>query len=1402
MGYGKESMSKAQKNNTRAIFDAAKTVDEHAWNVKNMATDPAMAQNRSEAILQKRDVIIERLSEEQYDDDLYDYWDREEYRVIPHNEEVVSNTTWLNQVHIPKKTEIDNEMVSARNLVGASAISQSQRTKRGKKFREKAERQAKAIREMNLLEQGRNIALVSMLNSNLPKEAQAYDAGQVDGYLSDLDHLNGEEEMVHDMALYAQWRDYSETKEGKKTPACKFFKHLPKEKNKITYQHRFMNLLDSELHKEEYIKILLELDELDLDVFNYTNDEEFVKNYSYRMAALKAFSHAEAMRVKIKDDERLKSAYEALIKPIYNKLSIKSSIINAIIEDYEMRIKMIRSPYYALLASKDIDSMSIDDLEDRIANAVEAEDWVVADYLQSMVDKRKNDKQILRTFGSFSKGVKASDIEKREMKVENRLTTQVAKNEKEEERREKAGKENQPESYEEKMLRAQNDPKYMKKLLKEEQAELRREEKENRKREEEQRKKDEKLRKSEEKQRKAEEEKEKKKEAERIAERQLKEYDDAKVSMEKYICNLGDYYTLIKKNNKKIKESDAVAMALEMRANGHISSFQRDKNLREIYPLRQIRNIDSDYTKYLVGCNETERNAIKWLNSNLSFSGAKHKGDLNEAVPALDEKLSAYQDKLILLLRQTDRIDEAVKNAANPGVNFDVLYGDYTGNKNFSKSELNLQKSIQEGIKIYRDRNLNSKEHKAICNDIKKAAIDICRELMRAYTTDLGMTEEAAELKLGKALAIGRVKGRKEYDEDIASMSGTVDARKMPERFPEEYAAKSYQTLFGKKADKSVSQGYEGRRQKAQERKGIMDGYYDKLEKNVAAYSAISGVGELRDEIECIPFLDKAECRKFLKAAVATNNKTYSKMNKKDAAAVRDGLKKIFDHLLEIDLDILNFNSDDEMFENYEELMKYAKLGFVLMKLIDRYYGAGGILNAEERNQLFTRCHTLCGLKDCISTRSKLTINPDWVLLGGDRISKLKEDKLKEIFDKQETVRASKASTLVTLEKERTDLEGTIDDLIKSKSSDEFYLKGDNYKIYATVKKMKFSEAKKMFEDRIRDADESIKKIETRLGENALRLEVARKEMADAVRYKALAYNVLEIKKMESKTAKGEIYHIVPGVSLSRAMIENKKGYETEVNSTVWNGVEKGYFSNLEAFNNLWKVEDSDYGAVEKLCHLGKNEIIFSELAAGNKTVELKKLKRTEENMSASFKGLVMQFKSLQIAAGSDGKLELKRAFKQFQPLIMSRTRSGSELLGKTIAQYRTILHLAQGLDEAFGKDEKLKNEVLSKQSAEDVALYNDILEFSSRLLPMIGDMEYMMKDKTLSAKKSGRIKAAIESYLQTLYLEEKKKDYIGTDKWTMPSKAGNYKEFYDAVGNAGAMETLMTNYNRQREAE
>ena len=107
MGYGKESMSKAQKNNTRAIFNAAKTVDEHAWNVKNMAIDPAMAQNRGEAILQKRDEIIERLSEEQYDDDLYDYWDREDYRVIPHNEEVVSRTSWLNQVHIPKKTEID-----------------------------------------------------------------------------------------------------------------------------------------------------------------------------------------------------------------------------------------------------------------------------------------------------------------------------------------------------------------------------------------------------------------------------------------------------------------------------------------------------------------------------------------------------------------------------------------------------------------------------------------------------------------------------------------------------------------------------------------------------------------------------------------------------------------------------------------------------------------------------------------------------------------------------------------------------------------------------------------------------------------------------------------------------------------------------------------------------------------------------------------------------------------------------------------------------------------------------------------------------------------------------------------------------------------------------------------------
>ncbi len=144
MGYGKESMSEAQKRNTNEIFRNVKRAADPAW--KSGVTLPhEMGWTTGATVIQKRNVIMRKLSHYMNEDNLENYLT---------NEKVIEKTSWLNKVHIPAKEEIDTEIDAGFTSITSHELSQSQRTKRGKKFKEKAERQARAIRERNLYEQG------------------------------------------------------------------------------------------------------------------------------------------------------------------------------------------------------------------------------------------------------------------------------------------------------------------------------------------------------------------------------------------------------------------------------------------------------------------------------------------------------------------------------------------------------------------------------------------------------------------------------------------------------------------------------------------------------------------------------------------------------------------------------------------------------------------------------------------------------------------------------------------------------------------------------------------------------------------------------------------------------------------------------------------------------------------------------------------------------------------------------------------------------------------------------------------------------------------------------------------------------------------------------------------------
>ena len=1354
MCYGYEKMNWSQRIKTSAIFgEAVNEVQDPAWKAEwNVA---GMEQHRVDALNAEKDAIMRKLALDHEENSLEEYL---------YNDAVINKTAWLRNVHVPEKGEIDSEIERVRIKEDMSALSQSQRTKRGKKFKEKAERQASAIRAVNLNLKGREIALESLINSNLVRGEHVHDGEEINDYLNNLDYMAEKGTMLHDIAFYAQWRDYAETTEGKKSDAAEFFKKLPKEKNRNrrTYQSRCMDMLNEDGYREECVRMLLELEKLDLDIFNYSSDEEFVKNYSYRMATLRAFSHTLTMRVNVRDDER--------IAKIYPKLSVKDSVIQSIINDYENRITLIRSPYYALMASKDLDKMPSDELEERIENAWDAGDYVVAEYLNSILNRREKRGDVLYINECFGKGVKASGLEKKAMKGYGEVARAAAAQEKQEAKADKKAKAKEKKEDEklQKQIEKEMDPKNIAKRRRQE--------------EEQQRKEEEKRLKEEEKERQ-----------EKEARAKRTEHEYAMNNINKYIENLGSYYPQVKKNNKKMKDADAIEAALQIRANMHTADFERDKKLHRIYSLRQIKNLNTDYTEYLVDFSESEKKAIKWLNDKLSFSGEKQKGGLNENVPALDAKLEVYYDKLIQLIRQCNRIEEATSSISNRGVDFDVLDDDYKDNKNFSKSEFALIKSVKDGIKNYRNGILNSDEHKNLCKEIKNKAREISNGLMEAYIKELNMSVDVAEAKLGPAMMIGKIQSRSKYDTGISLISGTLDVKSMTSGFPEEEANKANQIFFGKKSDKQTKTGYEERRQKAQKYRDIMDSYYAAREREEAECVNVKGGGEIRDERCCLPFLEAGERKAFLKAVAATN-KRFSKMEKKDAVTVRKCMKKVFDHLLTLDLKTLEFNDDDEFFEKYDEIRKHAAVGFVLMKLIAKYKDVGGLLTAEESEKLISICHTFCGLEDYVAERSILAVNPDWVMMDHKKLEALSEDKLVSIITKQKEIKTLNERKAAEIEREQISL------VEKKKAfkvqKDKALLNLDEefaaYKIYAAVNKLNAEDVKKTLEKNVEDADAGINEAEFLLGEKAAKLDAFRKERDDAARHIDLAERLIKMKKLRAETTEGKMYNICEKTSLEAAVFYNRTVYEFGNMNGYWIGLQSGYATTKEkSVNGMWlkKDEKEDYSAIDKLYYMGAHKCIFAEMLQNKEPYEPEARNKTKATLSIALQGLLLQFKNVETY--DDGNVGQKCNFRQFSSLILRRSVNRYNQVGTSLAMYEQVLTYAEELEKRFEENEKVREEVMESLSDEDAALYMDILDFAKKLLPMIHDLDRLLFED-IDADEAVKIQSAIETYLNMIYIPEKVNEDLGATKWAMPSKAVSYTDVLDAVFDESYTEAIL----------
>ncbi len=313
-----------------------------------------------------------------------------------------SKSSWLITRTIPTQSSIGESIDDATKAFRIASLSDSQKTKRGKKFQKKAIQQAKMINLMNqchwrreeslndLLEHGRNARYGTDVVIPGPDTA----GQQVISYHDDekatfLDNVGKDLDQVS-----VQMRDlsfYFEQKRSDNAHPVTGYQYKPLEQ-----------IADPATRNKGYMAVFEEFEKLDLSVFDYKDNDEFMqsegeKAFVKRYAALRAFSH-------VKDMLHVTGRAEIGEKR-YFELSAKADVIQEILEDYNSRAILLQSPYHVLLAGKDFDALSNEDIQQRIDNT---EDILVKAYMKQVLERRQKN--------HFKKGSSANDMLKKARK--------------------------------------------------------------------------------------------------------------------------------------------------------------------------------------------------------------------------------------------------------------------------------------------------------------------------------------------------------------------------------------------------------------------------------------------------------------------------------------------------------------------------------------------------------------------------------------------------------------------------------------------------------------------------------------------------------------------------------------------------------------------------------------------------------------------------------------------------------------------------------------------------------------------------------------------------------------------------------------------------------------------------
>ncbi|MCR5746333.1 MAG: hypothetical protein K6G03_01320, partial [Lachnospiraceae bacterium] len=294
---------------------------------------------------------------------------------------------------------IDRQIDNARTTFGLSRLSKTQRTKRGKKFNNKAALQANMINAINKTHYSRESALDHVLSAGVYNSYSNKDEGFLNGFGQDPEAAFVAP-VMKDVAYYKMSDLYD-----KKRPSLL---EEDKKKRLINGAKSIEKMADPKTRNAEFEAILRDFMKLDLNEFNYKNDNDFVLAFEKKFAKLRAFSNADTIMklLNLAKDKGYQMPED--IAGNYDAMHIKARVLQDILEDYNNRALLLQSPYYVLLANKDFDSISDGELKKRIEKT---EDNNARIYMQAVLQRRA-----IRGFGKGKEAKKLLEEAKKRQK--------------------------------------------------------------------------------------------------------------------------------------------------------------------------------------------------------------------------------------------------------------------------------------------------------------------------------------------------------------------------------------------------------------------------------------------------------------------------------------------------------------------------------------------------------------------------------------------------------------------------------------------------------------------------------------------------------------------------------------------------------------------------------------------------------------------------------------------------------------------------------------------------------------------------------------------------------------------------------------------------------------------------